>query len=344
MSEEKQKKSKISNRRKSISTFSKLIEDQEKEFERFIRSSGVQDKIENLIQTSNLALENLPDLMNLPSESDIELLTKQSEGFSILEVEIKHWQEQFHMLLLEQIESSRSILDSAKILESSLDIGFGELTKLVGMLMDLPIHDIQKSLDEYNTFNIDVKEIKPINAFKNDYLLSTTTMESFELGNIKFKTIQDTQLQVQSLEEKIEEMNKNFIEDSKKKDEMLEAIFDYFRNGGSSTVMIKKVKYNKKTAELAIDDKLISIKADTNQHYLCKILFSSKASIKRTWEIDEIVEAMGEYHDIQKGWTKKIYNTVRHLNQKIKAETGNDNFILYHNKTVLVNPKYSKLP
>lgn len=174
--------------------------------------------------------------------------------------------------------------------------------------------------------------------------MTTITRENIEIGNIQYKTIQQTQLQVQSLYREVKEIKEIYIQDAKDKGDMLEELLDYHRNGGSSTVKVEEVKYNKKTAELIIDNKTIKIMADTNQHYLCKILFANKTSIKRTWEIDEIVEAMGEYHDIQKGWTKKIYNTVRHLNQKIKAETGIDNFILHHNKTVLVNPKYSKLP
>ena len=119
-------------------------------------------------------------------------------------------------------------------------------------------------------------------------------------------------------------------------------MLDYFRSGGTSVVKIKKINYNKKTAELIIDDNIINIKANTNQHYFCNILFANKRSMRRVWEIFDIVEAMGEY-EFNSEWTNKIYYTVRHLNEKIQRQTGIERFILYDNKTVIVNPKYLDL-
>jgi hypothetical protein len=52
---------------------------------------------------------------------------------------------------------------------------------------------------------------------------------------------------------------------------------------------------------------------------------------------------MGEDPDVLNGWLQRIYNTIRHLNEKIQNQTGIERFILYDNKTVLVNPKYLDL-
>jgi len=188
-----------------------------------------------------------------------------------------------------------------------------------------------------------VNEFTPVKSIDNEYLLKTTCRESFNFGNITFNTIQQTQLQVQSLHGDVKEMKQFMREDAKKKDEMIQDLFDYFTNNGTSIVKIKKIKYNKKTAELIINDKTIGIKADTNQHYLCKVLFSSKSSIMKAWEIYDIVEALGEDPNILEGWVKVIYNTIRHLNEKIHKQTGLERFILYNNKTILVNPKYIDL-
>ena len=121
---------------------------------------------------------------------------------------------------------------------------------------------------------------------------------------------------------------------------MLEELLEYFKSGGSNTVKVTKVKYNKKTAELSINKQTIKIKADTNQHYICKILLANKSNMTKIWEAYDLFEAIGERVEVHDDWLSKIYNTVRHLNDKIKSETGIDKFILYDNKTVLVNPKY----
>ncbi len=332
---------KENSKRKPILTFSTLIENQQTEFKEFVRSSSVQENLENIIRSIDSDLDLLANQGNLLSEKAAELLTKESDGISMLVEAVKNVQEESRMLFLKELENAVPALDSIKLLESSLNLNFDELIKLEGSLIDLPTMNAQTALDKFCTLNVDIDEFKPIEASNNQYLLTTIIRENIDTGNIQYKTIQQTQLQVQSLYREVKEIKEIYIQDSIDKGDMLEELLNYHRNGGSSTVKVEEVKYNKKTAELIINNIIINIMADTNQHYLCKILFASKASIKKTWEIDKIVEAWGEYPDDLESWKSKIYQTVRQLNQKIKAETGINKFIIYNNKTVLVNPKYS---
>jgi len=338
-------------RKKSISSFSKLVEDRNKQFKDLFSSSTFQDSVQREIQRIEEEQRKMDDerrrvfeSLGLPSETELEIYRKQAEESLSFEIdEITRIHKSTSDQYLKELENSRSLIDYHTMLEQSLLIDIDELKQFEGRLIDLPITEFEKALNEFNSYNIHVNEFKPIKSIDNEYLLKTTFRETFNFGNITFNTIQQTQLQVQSLHGEVKEMNQFMREDAKKKDEMIQDLFDYFRNDGTSIVKINKIKYNKKTAELIIDDKIIGIKADTNQHYLCKVLFSSKSSITKAWEIYDIVEALGEDPNILEGWIKVIYNTIRRLNEKIQLQTGIERFILYNNKTVLINPKYIDL-
>ena len=335
-------KSKSPKERRYVSTFSKMrkkeIENHKKQLKALFGSPNrLFDHLE-LIRK----IQNDKKLLGFPSEQELEEIKRLVENIPNGLEEFISIRESIPDHLIEELEKSLLILDSQRMFENMLSIDRDEIIKLEGMLMSLQIHDIQKSLDEYKTLNLDIKEFKPVKSTDNEFILDTRTMESAEIGNIKFKTVQNTQLQVESLRGDLKEIKETIIQDAKKKDTMLEELLDYFKKGGSNTVKVKKVKYNKKTSELMIDDKTINIKADTNQHYLCKILFANKSNMTKIWEAYDIFEAMGEYAEVHDNCLNKIYNTVRHLNEKIKSGTGIDKFILYDSKTVLVNPKHTK--
>ncbi len=286
-------------------------------------------------------LEIASSTANLLNTYDLE---KAKFGLEMAEIALKAQKElaeQFRTDKLEEIKMLASTaLEFIPLFQSSLALNSHIVEKLENTFIKLPPINFQISLNEYTNFTNIINEFDPYKDSKDDYLLRTTTTETTDLGIVTFRTVQQTQLQVQSLQEDFNQLKNNFTEDSKKKDEMLKELLDYYRNGGTSTVKIKKVIYNKKNAELIIDDRIINIKAYTKQHYLCKVLFSSKASMKRVWEVYDIVEAMGEGSSYNKTWISKIYHSVRHLNEKIRQHTGIDRFIRYYNKTVKVNPKY----
>jgi len=342
--EKKSEKQKVPTRRRDVSTFSKLIENQEKEFEKFIRSIETQSHLEKIIELNDISQGILADLDKLNSDNFVKLITDQSIGTMHLYDDLIKLQEVSKIYLLEQLGNSKSILDSVKVFENSLSsIGFADMKKLEGTLMNIPTDNFHTSIDKHRTLDIELKEIQPIKNMRNEFLLKTRTQESIEIGKIQLRTIQETNLHVQSLKGEVKEIKETIVEDGKKKDEMLEELLEFARTGGNSLVRIKKLKYNKKSAELIIDNKSIKIQADTNQHYLCKILFNSKTSIKKDWEICDIVEALGEDTTILNDWQEIIYNTVRHLNHKIQSVTGLERFILYSNKKVMVNPNYIDL-
>ncbi|MEQ9618428.1 MAG: hypothetical protein RIG61_04565 [Deltaproteobacteria bacterium] len=320
--------------RKSISTFSKLNEHLDNELIELARSVAISNEIGTLIKERTNAFRLLANLSNQSINVPLKIIQE-------------HTNQLFDSIKLMAQQSNASALaaltptfDALTLLHSSIAIKTEIFQSIEGAFINLPIDEIQRSLSKIKSVDIDITEFKPYKVPNHEYLLRTTTTETTDLGIIKLRTIQQTQMQVQSLQGDVKKMKQFVLEDGKKKDEMLEELLDYFRDGGTSTVKVQKIKYNKKTAELIINDNTIGIKTDTNQHYLCKILFASKKSIQRVWEIYDIVEALGENADSLDGWVKVIYSTVRHLNEKIQFQTGIERFILYDNKTVMVNPKY----
>lgn len=341
--EKNKNKSKPSKKRKAVSTFSKMrekeIETHKKQLKALFGSPNRLFEHIDLIRK----IQNDKRLLGFPSEQELEEMRRLAENIPNGLDEAIRIRESIPEHLIDELEHSLFVLESQEMLKSMLSIDKEEINKLEGMLMNLPIHNIQKSLDDFSTLNIDIKEFKPVKPAYNEFNLHTITRENIEFGNIKLRTVQDTQLQVQSLKGDVKEIKETIIQDAKKKDEMLEELLDYFKNGGSSTVKVTKVKYNKKTAELSINNQTINIKADTNEHYLCKLLFANKENIKKVWEVYDIIEAWGENTEILDVWIKVIYNTIRRLNEKIQLSTGLERFILYESKSVLVNPNYLAL-
>jgi len=66
------------------------------------------------------------------------------------------------------------------MLENIINIDKQVLKKLEGMIMNLHIEDVRRSLDQYTTLNLEVKKTEPFNDKKNQFILTTKTEESIE--------------------------------------------------------------------------------------------------------------------------------------------------------------------
>lgn len=257
----------------TTSTSDKLVGINPKQIEELKKVALLSHEMVKLIEPSIAGMRKSV-LLNLATNMPLINIAKQMEDAIYLKKGLDMIPAQLAKSILQRFEDMKSglRLDLITMHQASIALKAEAFKNLEGIHINLPIGEIQKSLSEYSMLTVDIEEFKSFKPSRNEYLLRTTATETTDLGILKFKTVQQTQLQVQSLQGEVNEIKRFMLEDGKKKDEMLEELLDYFRNGGSSTVKIKKVKYNKKTAELIIDDKTISIKADTNQHYLCKIL------------------------------------------------------------------------
>lgn len=320
--------------KKSISTFSLMVESQHEGMVELIKDLQSSYGIEELVSHSDNASRLLTGVLYLPFNNQSVLA---QEHMTQLFDSIKFVIEESNAALIQSFASQAPTFDALSLFYNSMSVETSVFKNIEGAYINLPIGELQKSISDIKIVDLDITDCMPHKELNHEYMLRTITRETTDLGIIKLRNIQETQLRVRRDVKKIKQL---VTEDAKKKDEMLEELLDYFRGKDAARVMIQKIIYNKKSAELQIDDKIIKLKMETNQHYLCKILFASKYSMKKVWEIYDVVEALGEDTENLDAWIKIIYATVRHLNEKIQVQTGLEKFILFGNKTIIVNPKY----
>jgi hypothetical protein len=94
--------------------------------------------------------------------------------------------------------------------------------------------------------------------------------------------------------------------------------------------------FNKENSKITFADKLLKVPYDSNQYYVCKVLFSNT---KKRWENDEIVEKIFPevgFEEVNKYW-RKVYDAIRGLNEKSQQEFGFD-IVIFEAKTCRINP------
>jgi len=311
----------------------------------------IKQTLENLQNTATrVGIEELNRFIN-NNKNLIEntIYTFEQFDFKTLVQQSQELQAQYHDLAIlladhtfEQIINTSSVLNPITMFHSSLELNADQFKRFEDKHVFLPLKNSKLDIDDDIQLTVNLDEFKPIKANQDEYSLKTTTTESTDLGKFNLKKIEHINIQIQSLQEEVTALRNSNELDAKKKDEMLQHIYDYIKNGGSSIVRINKVIYNKKSSELILENQSIKIMAYTLEDCVCRILFSSKSTITKSWEVFDIVEAMGEDPFSQRGWNDKIYHTVRRLNDKIQKNTGIERFILYNNKILCVNPDYIK--
>ncbi len=102
----------------------------------------------------------------------------------------------------------------------------------------------------------------------------------------------------------------------------------------------KNFIFNPIKSEFYIADTKIKVRKNSTIYAICKLILENETSIFKTWELDEIVEGIGEKYTKDKDWYNIIYQKVRPLNDKIDDLVKLKQFFLFDNATLQVNPKY----
>lgn len=101
---------------------------------------------------------------------------------------------------------------------------------------------------------------------------------------------------------------------------------------------LNPIVYNLTNSTISFRGKDIPIPPNTNEEALCKVLFTSKNSMKRLWSWDEIVEKWGD--DVKDRNQKEVYSTGRRINMRIAQKTMVEDALIVKTKTIRINPKY----
>jgi hypothetical protein len=99
-------------------------------------------------------------------------------------------------------------------------------------------------------------------------------------------------------------------------------------------------KYDKTIPAVIIDNSVVEIVSDTKENELCKVLLKDESSIKKIWNWDEVVEAIGE--DPDNVDHKVVYRAGNRINQKVAQATSVKKLLMVKTKTIQVNPHLLK--
>lgn len=180
----------------------------------------------------------------------------------------------------------------------------------------------------------------------DDYVLAGNATETILHQDIGVSAHADFALRLYGIEEKLEHQNQLLEENNelrRENNQLTEALLDltsFMKEHRTGNAKIKEVKYNHRFTEIIIDDRAVKLRGDTNQSLICQIVLKEEASLKKRWEMMDLVEAMGEREFDDKNWNRIIYDAIRNINNKIGLETGIKDFFIVTMKTVEINPKY----
>lgn len=240
---------------------------------------------------------------------------------------------------------------SAVLLSDLVQSTKENLVSFQDVITDFPLQATSVYIDPLTTIDVDIESATIIDTTPvSGISLASVARQKTSIGVLEFETEQALVLKVDRLEEKVdtvqnllaEEIYPFLIEDSKRKDNLLDEILAYYKGKPNSFVKVNNVAFCEGTCKLTIDNHEIPLLPDTNEEMLCRVVFKNKKALIKLWYMDEIVEAMGEGIEQTKYWKRRLYQTARQLNDKIAKETGLKDFIVYTTKTICVNPIFLK--
>lgn len=108
---------------------------------------------------------------------------------------------------------------------------------------------------------------------------------------------------------------------------------DFLGQSEASIFKIKSFQFETDRGLLFINGKRIKVTVDSNQYYLCRLLFKDENSIKTKIDSLTITDSVGVE-------SMNIYQTGRYLNDKLTKSFNVDDIIVYTDKEVFINGKY----
>lgn len=223
-----------------------------------------------------------------------------------------------------------------------------ERSEVTLSMVDLKSLGIVSNTTQECGLTIDVLSIEKTVGTFNDVTLTTETLHKTDIGMVQLQTVQQMQWQLGNLETKMDELQRFHSTDSMKKDDMLEELMSYIKSGAECIVSLREIIFQKATSELVIDGHKIPLRIDSGEFITCQTLFSKEKKLISGWAVMDIAEKLGadvenidNKEEIDK-WISKVYQFIRHLNEKIERITRHKSFFIYSGKTIVLNPKFAR--
>ncbi|HQF37164.1 MAG TPA: hypothetical protein PLL26_06020 [Candidatus Dojkabacteria bacterium] len=99
------------------------------------------------------------------------------------------------------------------------------------------------------------------------------------------------------------------------------------------------VYYDYSLSTLCFKDQIIPMRQNTTEDAVCRAIFSNPEKTFKKWEVEDIVEAIGE-HEVDIKQKQKIRSACRRINDKMAKETTIKDLFIITKYTIQINPKY----
>jgi hypothetical protein len=238
---------------------------------------------------------------------------------------------------------------SAVLLSDLVQSTKENLVSFQNVVTDFPLQSTSVYVDPLTSIDVDIESATVVDTLPASGIsLASVARQRTSVGILEFETEQSLVLKVDSLEAKVDtiqdflsdEIYPFLVEDSKRKDDLLNDILAYYKGKPKTFVKVSEVGFSERACKLTIDGNEIPVSPNTNEEQVCKVIFKNKTALEKQWSYDEIVEAMGEGITRTRSWNRKLYQVARQLNDKIAIHAGLKDFIVYTTKTVNINPTF----
>jgi hypothetical protein len=288
-------------------------------------------------QNAKLLNERMSEIMLAPAFSI-------ASGYQNYFNSIKKLQSEMLAPSLRISELLKPLTESSKVFES-LALSQTIIAKqLAGLVIDLPLSGYLKTLSASSSFELTLNKFTSTKALPANYVLGGTAVETIQHERVGLKISAGFEMRLSSIESILSENTSRLdylIEKEEKHTELTKELIEYIKTTGSPLARIESISYNHTSTEIILNDIKIKLRANTNMSSICRVLLASKEAMQKTWEMEDIVEELGEATS-DKDWHRTIYDAVSELNAKILIATkgGVSEFFLTTMHTVTVNPKY----
>jgi hypothetical protein len=329
------------------------------------KSKDDNTKIRNLAKSvtkdfgysTTLANENADNIANAyaPFSNDIKLLAESLKEVTNPSIRMseyyKDYFESLHKLQKEILlpmvginEMLKPLVESSKVFESLILAQTSIAEMLKGLVINLPLDGYLKELSVNTNFELRLNNFTSVKSFPDEYILGGTAIETIQHEQVGLKISTNFEMRFSTIESKIDSNSTkldDLIKRDVRRDMLMDELVEYIKKTGNSLAKIKTIEYNNASTEITLDDMKIKLRGNTNQSDICQIVLKSKKTMQKLWEIEDIIEKMGE-SDSNEDWKRAVYDAVKEINTKILIETKGNiaDFFLLTMKTVTVNPKY----
>lgn len=123
---------------------------------------------------------------------------------------------------------------------------------------------------------------------------------------------------------------------------LLDTFDNWTKNHIAKLKPSSSLSFDKKTGKLVIGNKSVTFRREAFRTHMLSLLLANNSSKEKLWNWDEIIEQIEDTKDFElsKESKDRFYPACDGLQKTIAQKIGINDFLIFNNSTVQVNPKY----